>query len=162
MSKAKKRQGPATRPGMKEVFTPQSSIALLSYTFLALHSVAYDQVLPVFLNYPVEEHTPENTSFPIGFTGGFGLESGKIGSIFMVYGITCGLIQFILFPPLCTYFGSQKLIRACSKSLPPSPPHSLTSSLSTNKTQLSSSRSCTSRPPTLSSSKARQPATSPS
>lgn len=144
MSKPKKRQGPATQPGMKEVFTPQSSIALLSYTFLALHSVAYDQVLPVFLNYPVEEHTPENTSFPIGFTGGFGLESGKIGSIFMVYGITCGLIQFILFPPLCTYFGSQKLIRACSKQSPYPHLPPLTPSFFTNKNQPSSSRSCTS------------------
>lgn len=113
-----KKQPNTSKPGMKEVFTPQSSIALLSYSFLALHSVAFDQVLPVFLNYPVMEHTPENTSLPFHFSGGFGLGSGKIGTIFTVYGITCGLIQFIIFPPLCTAVGPQKLIRACCKLSP--------------------------------------------
>lgn len=110
-----KKRADTSKPGIKEVFTPQSTIALASYSFLALHSVAFDQVLPVFLNYPLVERTPENTSLPIHFSGGFGLESGKIGTIFMIYGITCGLIQFIVFPPLCTTFGAQKLIRACSE-----------------------------------------------
>ncbi|MBE3048254.1 hypothetical protein IMZ48_38270 [Candidatus Bathyarchaeota archaeon] len=114
----KKKPGAEGKPGMREVFTSQSTIALISYSFLAMHSVAFDQVLPVFLNYPVMEHTPENTWLPIHFSGGFGLGSGKIGTIFTVYGITCGLIQFIIFPPLCTAFGSQKLVRATSKLSP--------------------------------------------
>ncbi|SPO07640.1 related to E.coli tetracycline resistance protein TCR1 [Cephalotrichum gorgonifer] len=116
--KPKKRWGQAARPGIKEVFTQQTTIGLVSYTFLALHSVAYDQILPVFLNYPVLEHTPENTSLPFRFSGGFGLGSGRIGSIFTFYGITCGLIQFIIFPPLCTRLGSQRLIRICSVLFP--------------------------------------------
>ena len=114
----KKKRGDQGKPGLREVFTSQSTIALISYSFLALHSVAYDQALPVFLNFPVTEHTPENTSLPIHFTGGFGLGSGKIGTIFTVYGITCGLIQFIVFPPLCSAFGSRNLIRACCKLYP--------------------------------------------
>lgn len=136
----KKREDPG-KPGVKEVFTRQSTIALISYSFLALHSVAFDQVLPVFLNYPVAEHTPENTSLPIHFTGGYGLGSGKIGTIFTVYGITCGLIQFIIFPPLCMAFGSQKLIRACSKLLPD---HTYPKKLLLTKAQPSPSPSSTS------------------
>ncbi|CAI4219324.1 unnamed protein product [Parascedosporium putredinis] len=101
------------RPGMKEVFTTQSSIGLLAYTFLALHSVAYDQVLPVFLNYPAVEHTPENTKLPFRFTGGFGLGSNTIGTIFTVYGVACGFIQFVIFPPLCKKFGALSCYRAC-------------------------------------------------
>ncbi|KAI1500143.1 major facilitator superfamily domain-containing protein [Biscogniauxia marginata] len=105
-------------PSMHMVFTRQSIVNLVAYTFLALHSVAYDQVLPVFLNYPSQEHTPSNTSLPFVFSGGFGLTSGRIGSIFTVYGIVCGLIQFLLFPPLCTRFGVLNCFKACVVTFP--------------------------------------------
>jgi hypothetical protein len=103
------------RPRMKDVFTPQSNLSLIAYTFLALHSVAYDQVLPVFLNYPIKEHTPENTQLPFKFTGGFGMASNKIGSLFTIYGVACGLIQFIIFPPLCSALGALTCYRICCK-----------------------------------------------
>ncbi|KAK5634909.1 hypothetical protein RRF57_010620 [Xylaria bambusicola] len=100
-------------PSMSSVFTRQTVISLVSYTFLALHSVAFDQVLPVFLNYPPQEHTPRNTSLPFFFSGGFGLNSGHIGTIFTFYGITSGVIQFVLFPPLCARFGVLRCFRVC-------------------------------------------------
>jgi len=103
------------RPSAKEVFTPQSNLGLVAYTFLALHSVTYDQVLPVFLNYPIKEHTSENTQLPFKFVGGLGMESDKIGSLFTVYGIACGLIQFIIFPPLCSALGALACFRICCK-----------------------------------------------
>ncbi|KAK4195100.1 major facilitator superfamily domain-containing protein [Triangularia verruculosa] len=90
---------------MKDIFAPQTTINLICYTFLALHSVAYDQVLPVFLNYPRVIPDEHNTSLPFKFTGGFGLSSDKIGTIYTVYGIACGVIQFFLFPKLCARFG---------------------------------------------------------
>ncbi|OLN80994.1 putative membrane protein YCR023C-like protein 10 [Colletotrichum chlorophyti] len=105
-------------PSMNEVFTSQTCINLLCYTFLALHSVAYDQVLPVFLNYPRQVHTPENTHLPFQFSGGFGLGSDRIGTIFTIYGITCGVIQFFVFPPLCNYFGTLRCFRACALTFP--------------------------------------------
>ncbi|KAI1375458.1 MFS general substrate transporter [Hypoxylon crocopeplum] len=103
---------------MSAVFTRQSVINLVSYTFLALHSVAYDQVLPVFLNYPPLEHTPENTSLPFVFSGGFGLTHARIGTIFAGYGVVSGLIQFLLFPPLCTRFGVLNCFKACVVTFP--------------------------------------------
>lgn len=112
-----KTQAPA---GLKEVFTRQTTINLISYTFLAFHSIALDQILPVFLNYPKVKHTPENTRFPFYFTGGFGLKSGEIGTIFTLYGIACGLIQFILYPPLVGRFGVRNCYRVCCEySNPP-------------------------------------------
>ncbi|KAK8071961.1 hypothetical protein PG996_005309 [Apiospora saccharicola] len=96
------------RPSMKSVFSRQSVITLVAYTFLALHSVAYDQLLPVFLHYSPEKHD----------AGGYGLESGRIGSINMCYGIVCGLVQFILFPPLCSYFGTLNCFRGCAVAFP--------------------------------------------
>ncbi|KAI3324862.1 MFS general substrate transporter [Xylariaceae sp. AK1471] len=106
------------RPTMSAVFTRQTVINLVAYTFLALHSVAFDQVLPVFLNYPPQEHTSLNTSLPFFFSGGFGLNSGHIGTIFTLYGIACGAIQFVLFPPLCARFGVLNCFRACVLAFP--------------------------------------------
>jgi hypothetical protein len=107
-----------------EVFTPQTSINLLAYTFLALHSVAYDQVLPVFLNYPRVTPDASNTHLPFQFTGGFGLSSDKIGTIFTVYGVSCGVVQFFLFPTLCARFGVLNCYRAASTCPPfPHSPH---------------------------------------
>ncbi|KAG9507738.1 hypothetical protein J7337_001293 [Fusarium musae] len=71
----KKRTHKASEHAKKErVITRATAMNLLIYTLLAFHSVAYDQILSVFLRHPVEEHTPENTSFPFYFSGGFGMK----------------------------------------------------------------------------------------
>ncbi|KAK4239880.1 hypothetical protein C8A03DRAFT_13734 [Achaetomium macrosporum] len=101
-----------------EIFTPQTIINLIAYTFLALHSVAYDQVLPVFLNYPRVTPDEHNTRLPFKFTGGFGLSSDKIGTIYTVYGIACGIVQFFLFPWLCARFGVLNCYRAATLVFP--------------------------------------------
>ncbi|KAH6609264.1 hypothetical protein Trco_002610 [Trichoderma cornu-damae] len=104
--------------GMTEVFSYQTTVNLISYTFLAFHSVAYDQIITVFLDYPVIPRTPENTRFPFYFTGGFGLSSGTIGTIFTFYGITCGLIQFLIYPPLVSRYGVLNCYKAASVLTP--------------------------------------------
>ena len=104
------------RPSMKEVFTRQTCINLVGYTFLAFHSVAYDQNLTVFLNYPEMEHDKDNTKFPFYFNGGFGMNSGQIGTLFTIYGIVCGAVQFLLYSPLVTRYGVHKCFKVCSKS----------------------------------------------
>ncbi|KAK0730422.1 major facilitator superfamily domain-containing protein [Lasiosphaeris hirsuta] len=108
----------APRPSMKEIFTNQTIVNLVSYTFLALHSVAYDQVLPVFLNYPRQVPDETNTRLPFQFSGGFGLESNKIGTIYTIYGITCGIIQFFLFPVLCARFGVLNCFKVATMVFP--------------------------------------------
>lgn len=100
-------------PNTKEVFTSQTVINLLAYTFLAFHSVAYDQNVPVLLNYARVEDTKNETKLPFYFTGGFGLGSGEIGTIFTCYGITCGLIQFLIYPTLVARFGVLRCFRVC-------------------------------------------------
>ncbi|KAI0178530.1 MFS general substrate transporter [Hypoxylon sp. FL1284] len=115
---AEGRGGKAKPLPMSAVFSRQSVINLVSYTFLALHSVAFDQVLPVFLNYPPVTRTPENTSLPFRFTGGFGLTHARIGTIFAGYGIVSGLIQFLLFPVLCARFGVLKCFKVCVMTFP--------------------------------------------
>ncbi len=93
------------------IFTYQIWMALVAYMLLAVHAVAYDQVLPVFLNYPHETHDASNTQLPFKFSGGFGLSSGRIGTIFTVNALISGFAQFVAFPPLCTRFGALNCFR---------------------------------------------------
>ncbi|KAK8061588.1 major facilitator superfamily transporter [Apiospora phragmitis] len=86
------------RPSMKSVFSRHS--------------------FPYFLHFSPQKHDESNTRLPFYFSGGYGLESGRIGTINMSYGIVCGLVQFLLFPPLCSYFGTLKCFRGCAVAFP--------------------------------------------
>ncbi|KJZ77470.1 hypothetical protein HIM_03194 [Hirsutella minnesotensis 3608] len=105
-------------PGMLEVLTPQVVVNLVTYSILSLHSVAFDQNITAFLNYPVIKRTPENTRLPFYFNGGFGLRSSEIGTIFAIYGITCGVIQFTFYPALVRRFGILRCWHVCSILMP--------------------------------------------
>ncbi|KAK3383672.1 major facilitator superfamily domain-containing protein [Lasiosphaeria ovina] len=108
----------AKQPSMAEVFTDQTIINLVSYTFLTLHSVTYDQVLPVFLNYPRQIPDETNTHLPFKFSGGFGIGSDRIGSLYTLYGFCCGVVQFLLFPFLCRRYGAVVCYRASAMVFP--------------------------------------------
>lgn len=81
-------------PPLMAAFTFQSSMNIIFYAFLALHSIAFDQLLPIFLSYP--EHHKETHDPPLKFAGGFGLQSGQVGWIFSFYGAACMLLQVCL------------------------------------------------------------------
>ncbi len=112
---AKPREKP---PGIKEVFTRQTSLNLIAYTILAFHSVAFDQLLPVFLHYPPQAPNQSNTRLPFKFSGGFGLGSGRIGTLFTLFGICGGLVQFRIFPPVARRYGVLNCYKACTLTFP--------------------------------------------
>lgn len=105
-------------PSMKEVFTKQSVINLAAYTFLALHSVAFDQTLSVFMHLDPQVPDDSNTKLPFKFNGGFGLESGRIGTLFTMYGVVGGLVQFLVFPPVARRYGVLRCLKVCSITFP--------------------------------------------
>ncbi|KAI4199888.1 MAG: hypothetical protein LQ346_002497 [Caloplaca aetnensis] len=94
-------------PSYREVFSRQSNINLLTYTLLALHSVAYDQLLPVFMHHPSQPNRPSDPGvhLPFKFSGGFGIDSDRIGILFTIYGVAGTIIQFVIFPPLARHYG---------------------------------------------------------
>ena len=104
----------------REVFTYQSSLNLLTYSLLALHSIAYDQLLPIFMHYPLQPDRASNpdVTLPFKFTGGFGINSDRIGVIFVVYGILGMFIQFFIFPYLAKHWGVLKLLKTVSVIVP--------------------------------------------
>ena len=107
-------------PTYREVFSPQSNLNLLTYSILAFHSLAYDQLLPIFMHYPQQTNRSTNpdVSLPFKFSGGFGLDSNRIGLLFTVYGIFGMLIQFLVFPPLARHYGVLPCLKAVTAMFP--------------------------------------------
>ncbi|KAL8952194.1 MAG: hypothetical protein Q9222_001893 [Ikaeria aurantiellina] len=89
------------------VFSKQTNINLLTYTLLALHSVAWDQLLPIFMHHPAQDNrsSDPNVHLPLKFSGGFGIDADRIGILFTFYGVAGTIIQFLIFPPLARKFG---------------------------------------------------------
>ncbi|KIW30705.1 uncharacterized protein PV07_02413 [Cladophialophora immunda] len=109
---------PKQSPGWAEVFSGQSNINLVVYTFLAMHSVAYDQLLPIFMHYPVQSIQDPRVHLPWKFAGGFGIDSNRIGLLFTIYGVFGMLIQFFVFPPFARRFGVLNCLKACCLAFP--------------------------------------------
>ncbi|KAF1810809.1 MFS general substrate transporter [Eremomyces bilateralis CBS 781.70] len=105
-------------PPWKEVLTTQSIINLIAYTLLAMHSIAYDQLLSVFMHHPVQDVNDPEFQPPFKFAGGFGINSDRIGPYFTLYGIACMLYQFLIFPPVARRYGVLRCFRICSLIFP--------------------------------------------
>ena len=107
-------------PSYREVFSRQSNINLLTYSILAFHSMAYDQILPIFMHYPPQSHwsSDPDVQLPFKFTGGFGIDSGRIGLIFTLYGIFGMFIQFLVFPPVARRYGVLPCLKVVTAIFP--------------------------------------------
>ncbi|EXJ76833.1 hypothetical protein A1O3_10478 [Capronia epimyces CBS 606.96] len=109
---------PKKNPGWAEVFSRQSNINLAVYTFLAMHSVAFDQLLSIFMHYPVQSIRDPNVHLPLKFAGGFGIDSSRIGLLFTAYGVFGMLVQFFIFPTFARRFGVLNCLKACTLTFP--------------------------------------------
>ena len=111
---------PMAPPSYREVFSYQSNLNLLNYSLLALHSVAYDQLLPIFMHYPPQTDRSSNPDvhLPFKFTGGFGIGSDRIGLLFTLYGVVGMLIQFSVFPALTRRYGVLPCLKVVTAMFP--------------------------------------------
>lgn len=70
----KEEKKPNTTVKWSEVLTFQSVVILSIYASLGLHSVAFDSVLPVFLNHPRQDLVNDpDVKLPFKFSSGFGI-----------------------------------------------------------------------------------------
>ena len=118
------KEPPPPPPSFREVMTRQSVINLIVYTLLATHTMGYDQLLPVYMQYP-SVHSgspyvtpPGSSSNPLQFAGGFTLDHFRIGLISTCYGVCGMLIQFFLFPPIARRFGILHCLKWCACVFP--------------------------------------------
>lgn len=99
-------------PHWREVLNRQAFINLIVYALLAMHAMAFDQLIPVYVQHdPIG--TPNSTPYnpPLKFAGGFGLNSKQIGLMSTCYGIAGIFVQFFVFPPLCRKLGVLYLLK---------------------------------------------------
>lgn len=111
---------PLAPPTYREVFSYQSNLNLLTYSLLALHSVAYDQLLPIFMHYPrqTDRSSSSDVHLPLKFIGGFGIDSDRIGLLFIMYGIVGMFIQFFIFPPVTRRYGVLPCLKVVTAMFP--------------------------------------------
>jgi MFS family permease len=102
-------------PAYREVFQGQSNLTLGAYFILALHSIAYDQLLPVLMHLPV---TNGPVNLPLEFSSGLGLDSSRIGLIVAIIGGFAMVCQFTVFPLITTRYGALHCFRAATLLFP--------------------------------------------
>ncbi|KAL1970720.1 hypothetical protein VTN77DRAFT_4364 [Rasamsonia byssochlamydoides] len=101
-----KKKKPRKRPSLKQVFTPQSNLVLLAYGMMALHSMAFDSLFPVFLHHPEQQLDGNpDVKLPFKFASGFGVDSQTIGILYTLIGIIGMFIQFLVFPAVARRYG---------------------------------------------------------
>lgn len=76
-------------------FTPAVIAAISSNFIISLHSVTYNEFLPVFL---ASRFKGDSLKFPFKIQGGFGLSASYIGNLFSSTGIIGMLIILTIFP----------------------------------------------------------------
>jgi MFS family permease len=107
----------APPPTWREVLNYQANMNLFTYTLLAAHAMAFDQLLPVFMQYPPLEPDSQQSN-PFQFAGGFGLHHFTIGLLSTCYGIFGMLVQFFLFPQVARKYGILRCLRWCACIFP--------------------------------------------
>ncbi|RAO71263.1 uncharacterized protein BHQ10_007275 [Talaromyces amestolkiae] len=82
-----------TSSKFKTIFTPQSTLTLIVYGMLAMHSMGFDSLFPVFLYHPKQDLTNNpDVQLPFKFTSGFGLVGpALVGEAFTV-GVKLGYV----------------------------------------------------------------------
>jgi MFS family permease len=109
---------PSPEMGWGQVFSRQSNINLVVYTILAMHAVAFDQLLPIFMHHPSQSSHDPAVHLPLKFSGGFGIDSSRIGFLFTIYGMFGMLVQFLAFPWCARKYGVLNCLKVCSLVFP--------------------------------------------
>ncbi|KAI9375684.1 major facilitator superfamily domain-containing protein [Aspergillus egyptiacus] len=107
------------QPKWLEVFTSQSSLILLTYTLMSVHTMAFDSLLPVFLHIPAQrlQHNPD-VQLPFKFVGGCSMDSQQIGIFYTLTGVIGMVIQFYIFPTSAKRFGVLNCVKATTFLFP--------------------------------------------
>ncbi|KAF2840170.1 MFS general substrate transporter [Patellaria atrata CBS 101060] len=92
----------------RAAFTPQVILNIISYGVLALHTISFEQLMPVLFSMK-ESH--ESIDLPFKFTGGLELPTKTIGYILSIQGFLQMLVQLFIFPIVNKRLGSLTTFR---------------------------------------------------
>lgn len=94
----------------REAFTRPVIMNIVSYGILAFHTMAFDQLFPVFLSSPTPKEA-QPISLPFKFVDGFDMDQKTIGVILSVQGIYQLFATVFLFPFVVKRIGTLHLFR---------------------------------------------------
>ncbi|KAF8851707.1 MFS transporter [Acephala macrosclerotiorum] len=109
---------PKSRPTWKDVLSKQSCLNLAAYGLLCMHSLSYDQLLPVYMHHPVQTLNSPDVHLPFKFSSGFGIDTSRISLLFTFYGIANMFFQFFIFPSCVRRFGTLRCFKICCLVFP--------------------------------------------
>ncbi|KAI0192485.1 MFS general substrate transporter [Astrocystis sublimbata] len=95
--------------GFSKTFTLPVVLNIVSFGILAFHTMAFDQLLPVFLATPAPEHGV--MSLPLKFVGGFNLDSKTVGIIMSIQGAWQLFLNSFIVPKVIARFGAWRSFR---------------------------------------------------
>ncbi|KUI60729.1 hypothetical protein VP1G_07897 [Cytospora mali] len=93
-----------------QAFTRPVVMNIISYGILAFHTMAFDQLFPVFLSSPAPA-TRQPISLPFKFVDGFDMDQQQIGWILSIQGIYQLFATVFLFPFVVSKIGTLHLFR---------------------------------------------------
>ncbi|CEL09057.1 hypothetical protein ASPCAL12199 [Aspergillus calidoustus] len=118
-AKSPQDQPEVKKHGWREVLSPQSTLVLLAYSLMSVHTMAFESMLPVFLHNPPQNiQDNPNVQLPFKFVGGFGMDAQEIGMFYTLTGIIGMVMQFYVFPACATRFGVINCVKATSFVFP--------------------------------------------
>jgi len=88
-----------------KTFTRQVVMLVVALGLYSYHSMAYDHLLPIFLQDDKADGISAFKTSLIGVPGGLGMSTGQVGIIMAVNGIIALFIQAVIFPLLADWFG---------------------------------------------------------
>ena len=106
---------PSKPPPTQKIFTSQIIHLTISYGLLALHTIGFAGLWPMFLSTPKTKKPP---SALFEFVGGLGLSAPEVGFILAVQGVCAMFIQFVVFPLLVGRFGAFSVYRVVTLLYP--------------------------------------------
>ncbi|KAL4939868.1 hypothetical protein BDV06DRAFT_213967 [Aspergillus oleicola] len=107
------------RHGWREVLGPQSTLILLTYTLMSVHTMAFESLIPVFLHTPPQQvNGNPDVDLPFKFVGGSGMDAQRIGLFYTITGIVGIVVQFYLFPTFARRFGVLNCVKTSAAIFP--------------------------------------------
>ncbi|KAL4961304.1 major facilitator superfamily domain-containing protein [Aspergillus stella-maris] len=107
------------RPGWRDVLGPQSTLILLTYTLMSVHTMAFESLIPVFLHTPPQQIDGNpDVDLPFKFAGGSGMDAQRIGLFYTITGVVGIVVQFYLFPTYARRFGVLNCVKASATIFP--------------------------------------------
>lgn len=95
-----------------KTFTRQVVMLVVALGLYSYHSMAYDHLLPIFLQDDKADGISAFKTSLIGVPGGLGMSTGQVGIIMAVNGIIALFIQAVIFPLLADWFGIWRIFIA--------------------------------------------------